>query len=324
MKKLKTQKGITLVALIITIVVLLILAIVAIGAVRDSKIIQHAQDAGDSYTIGQEKEQLGLAVSEWNIEKVIPGNNAVFKDVITNALKGQIEEIGPDQPADGPLTVTFNKTGNAYIVKDDGKIEGPVAPPAPVEDSIKLTPESLELAVGNNRTITATLTGSLKAEDIKWTITQDGEKITISTNQATCTVTGVAVGNATITAECGGKTAISSITVKEEQLSNLRAFDFSSFFSVIENSNINVVGVLSPDCSQMALFNESSVLPAVILREIDLYTIEGEFDVDVDIDTNINYKKMLFSYQAEVIILISEDGEKVYTMILMRMVEIQL
>lgn len=120
MKKLKKEKGITLVALIITIVVLLILAIVAIGAVRDSKIITHAQNAGDSYTISQEKEQLGLALSEWNIERVIPGKNPVFKNVIAGALQGQIQPIVEN--ADGSLTITFNKTGNSYTVTKEGEI----------------------------------------------------------------------------------------------------------------------------------------------------------------------------------------------------------
>ena len=49
MRKLKTQKGITLVALIITIVVLLILAGVAIGTVKNSDIIGYAKNAASAY-----------------------------------------------------------------------------------------------------------------------------------------------------------------------------------------------------------------------------------------------------------------------------------
>ena len=49
MKSIKSNKGITLVALIITIVVLLILAAVAIGTVKDSDIIGHAQNAATEY-----------------------------------------------------------------------------------------------------------------------------------------------------------------------------------------------------------------------------------------------------------------------------------
>lgn len=49
MKRNKTQKGITLVALIITIIVLLILAVVAIRAVQGDGIIAHAKNARDQY-----------------------------------------------------------------------------------------------------------------------------------------------------------------------------------------------------------------------------------------------------------------------------------
>lgn len=49
MKRNKTQKGITLVALIITIIVLLILAVVAIRAVQGDGIIGHAKNAREQY-----------------------------------------------------------------------------------------------------------------------------------------------------------------------------------------------------------------------------------------------------------------------------------
>ena len=59
------QKGITLVALIITIIVLLILAVVAIGAVTDSKIIEHSENAAESYNSAKvfEDETLANAVN---------------------------------------------------------------------------------------------------------------------------------------------------------------------------------------------------------------------------------------------------------------------
>lgn len=49
MKRNKTQKGITLVALIITIIVLLILSVVAIRAVQGDGIIAHAKNAREQY-----------------------------------------------------------------------------------------------------------------------------------------------------------------------------------------------------------------------------------------------------------------------------------
>ena len=60
MKKTKTQKGITLIALIITIVVLMILAVVTINSVKDGGIITHAQDAADKYNKAQTDEMTAL------------------------------------------------------------------------------------------------------------------------------------------------------------------------------------------------------------------------------------------------------------------------
>ena len=120
MKKLKKQKGITLVALIITIVVLLILAVVAIGAVTDSNIIKYAQKAENDYTIAQEKEQIGVAVSSYQIEKTITGDTeTLFYDTVKEELK-KCADVTPNE--DKTLTVTFNKTGNVYTVDKNGNI----------------------------------------------------------------------------------------------------------------------------------------------------------------------------------------------------------
>lgn len=95
MKKTKMEKGITLIALIITIVVLLILAVVTIGAIRESSIITHAQNAKDSWNKGSTQEELNLKVAE---------------------LKMGIAE----KPSDYEFTLTVNDNETAYI--DDGKI----------------------------------------------------------------------------------------------------------------------------------------------------------------------------------------------------------
>ena len=57
MKNVKLEKGITLIALIITIVVLLILAVVTIGTIKDSNIVEYAQNASSEYNKGKEKEE---------------------------------------------------------------------------------------------------------------------------------------------------------------------------------------------------------------------------------------------------------------------------
>ena len=118
--KTKQNEGITLVALIITIVVLLILAVVAIGAVKDSNIIRYAQNAGDNYNIGKEQEQIGLALSEYQIQKTITQDTpTLFFDTVKAALTGTAEVL---DNGDGTLKVTINKTDNVYVVDEKGNI----------------------------------------------------------------------------------------------------------------------------------------------------------------------------------------------------------
>jgi len=59
--KVKTQKGITLIALIITIIVLMILAVVVINSVNKTGIINYAHNAVDEYSAGQTKENEAIA-----------------------------------------------------------------------------------------------------------------------------------------------------------------------------------------------------------------------------------------------------------------------
>jgi len=56
MRKTKTQRGITLIALIITIVVLLILAAVAISSIQNDGILHYAQNAADSWNKASQNE----------------------------------------------------------------------------------------------------------------------------------------------------------------------------------------------------------------------------------------------------------------------------
>ena len=56
MKNLKSNKGITLVALIITIIVLLILAVVTISAVNEGNLFSHANNAATTYSEKAEEE----------------------------------------------------------------------------------------------------------------------------------------------------------------------------------------------------------------------------------------------------------------------------
>jgi len=75
MRKTKTQKGITLVALVITIIVLLILAAVAIGAIQNKGIIKYAQNASADYEAAEKQEQSVLASLLDKIKDNVPGNS---------------------------------------------------------------------------------------------------------------------------------------------------------------------------------------------------------------------------------------------------------
>ena len=78
MKKTKTQKGITLIALIITIVVLLILAVVTINAIQGDGIIEYAKNAADEYTKKANEEQEKIDSLLGQIEGSLGGGSSAI------------------------------------------------------------------------------------------------------------------------------------------------------------------------------------------------------------------------------------------------------
>lgn len=110
-QRIKTQKGITLIALIITIIVLLILAVVAIREITGDGIIKHAKEARQNYTVGQEKELITLGYSDYQISKI---NNKDATLKVEGATVEGNEENG--------WTITFDKTGNSYLLDVKGEI----------------------------------------------------------------------------------------------------------------------------------------------------------------------------------------------------------
>ena len=113
----KETKGISLVVLVITIIVMIIIAGAIIISLSNTNIIDQAEKASNDYTIAQEKEKIGLALSEWQIEKYV-GEKSI-KETIKYSLEGTATVLGNDH---GPLTVIFNKTENAYTVTKDGTV----------------------------------------------------------------------------------------------------------------------------------------------------------------------------------------------------------
>ena len=101
---------------------MLILAVVAIREVSEGGIITKAKEAKSATTVAQEKEQIGLAVNEWSIQKNYATNTQNFKSFMTEKLTNVATVDGNDA---GPLTLTMKDTSNVYTVKDDGTITGP-------------------------------------------------------------------------------------------------------------------------------------------------------------------------------------------------------
>ena len=91
----KKQNGITLIALIITIVVLLILAVVAINSVKDGGIIQHAQDAAETYNTKADEENQILQdyadfITDKTTEKI---DYEAIAQIYNNLVSGNITEV---------------------------------------------------------------------------------------------------------------------------------------------------------------------------------------------------------------------------------------
>ena len=76
----KSNKGITLIALIITIVVLLILAGVAIGTLEESNIIGQAKDAASKYESEKDKENTTIIEIEELLEKYSSTSSVTYAD----------------------------------------------------------------------------------------------------------------------------------------------------------------------------------------------------------------------------------------------------
>ena len=123
MKKIKLEKGITLIALIITIVVLLILAATAIAAIQGSDIIKYANDASSEHIIGQEKEQIKLAYDSYKISKYTPIERTEDQDELEKYFVGKIFiELVEDLDAN-PWVIKYSDTEEFSILVQDCTVD---------------------------------------------------------------------------------------------------------------------------------------------------------------------------------------------------------
>ena len=206
------NKGITLIALIITVVILLILAVVAINAVQGDGIISHAKKAKEAYQEGQDKENIEIALGEYEMANYDGKEEKSLADFLKE--KDWCADANANEE-DESIDVT-TKEGRLYKVNEDGSIEKITGIGLNKKQIIlELPKEGSSEGTSPSTTLTATLNG-IQGE-ITWSIKDNNEEgvgtasaetnesniATISaTSGNTITVTADKVGKATITATC--------------------------------------------------------------------------------------------------------------------------
>ena len=121
-ERLKTHKGITLIALVITIIVLLILAGVAIATLTgDNGIIAKAQQAKIQNDKANEKEQIDLAV----LASKINNDASIDKKTLRKELDGISNLIESGIPTSDEYSfplILVGKTGTEYEIDEDANV----------------------------------------------------------------------------------------------------------------------------------------------------------------------------------------------------------
>ena len=120
-KYLKSNKGITLIALVITIIVLLILAGVSIAMLTGQNgILTQAQNAKNKTEEAQERESIELAVTSSQMEDV--NTLEMDKEKLENAIKQQFgnnKDFTVTDNGDGSFIVNMNDTKRMYFVNEE-------------------------------------------------------------------------------------------------------------------------------------------------------------------------------------------------------------
>ena len=206
------EKGITLIALVVTIVVLLILAGVSINALfGNNGIIEKAKEAQNAMTVATEKDQISLALTEWEL------TNKTEKTTFEKFMKGKFGEDNVETVTENEVIVTM-ESANRYRVKTDGTITS--------TKGVSINKSSLTLKLQEGKTVTETLTASLSeiTGEITWS-NSDNSKVTISATKGTSiTVTAKAVGETTLIATCGDYTATCTVKVTKPATVSTGAF----------------------------------------------------------------------------------------------------
>jgi len=203
-EQLKTNKGITLIALVITIIVLLILAGVTIATLTgDNGILTKAQNAKEKNAQKTVEEQINLAVQASRINEGL----VIDKDILEQELTNNGIEITKSENDELPWTV--KKDGYVYTISENGEVkekEGLVITAGDIEILKGATEEKkvrAQILSGETGTIKWEHTGNITLS------ATEGNEVTVNVNS-----NANAGDIATITARIDGKTYQDSINVK--------------------------------------------------------------------------------------------------------------
>lgn len=134
-KKIRENKGITLIALVVTIVVLLILAVISIQMLRgDNGIVKQAVKSKEETAIAREKEILNVSLSA--IRSDNQGSLIFTEGELQNELRKHTDDVEVRKSTDTLYLVKYTDSNREYEVTPDGKVE--VATPR--IDPDKVTP----------------------------------------------------------------------------------------------------------------------------------------------------------------------------------------
>ena len=203
-EQLKTNKGITLIALVITIIVLLILAGVTIATLTgDNGILTKAQNAKEKNAQKTVEEQINLAVQASRINEGL----VIDKDILEQELTNNGIEITKSENDELPWTV--KKDGYVYTISENGEVKE--------KEGIAITTGDTEILKGSTegKKVSAQILSG-ETGTIKWEHTGNITLSATEGNEVTVNVNSNANAGdiATITARIDGKTYQDSINVK--------------------------------------------------------------------------------------------------------------
>ena len=203
-EQLKTNKGITLIALVITIIVLLILAGVTIATLTgDNGILTKAQNAKEKNAQKTVEEQINLAVQASKINEGL----VIDKDILEQELTNNGIEIIKSENDELPWTV--KKDGYVYTISENGEVKE--------KEGIAITTGDTEILKGSTegKKVSAQILSG-ETGTIKWEHTGNITLSATEGNEVTVNVNSNANAGdiATITARIDGKTYQDSINVK--------------------------------------------------------------------------------------------------------------